>query len=301
MTRKKMMRSVGMLILLVSALACLSGCLKKVEAGHVGVKVYLLGGSKGVDNEILGVGRYWIGWNEELYLFPVFQQTAQWSFDRHGDESITFQTKEGLSVNADVGISYKINPDKVAVLFQTYRKGINEITDVYLKQVVRDAFVQVSSTRAISSIYGEGKAELIKAVRDMVSEKMEPYGIMIDYVSIIGDLRLPENIVAAINAKIQATQMAEQRENELAQAKAEADKLAAEADGKRRAMVTAAQGEAEAILTMAKAQADANIILAKSITPDLIRYQAVEKWNGQVPTYAGGNAGLVPFIDVTGK
>lgn len=50
------------------------GC-SKVEAGHVGVKVYLLGRDKGVDSEVLGVGRYWIGWNEDLYLFPTYQQT----------------------------------------------------------------------------------------------------------------------------------------------------------------------------------------------------------------------------------
>ena len=54
-----------------------TGC-SKVEAGYVGVKVYLLGGSKGVDSEVVGVGRYWVGWNEELYKFPTFQQTVVW-------------------------------------------------------------------------------------------------------------------------------------------------------------------------------------------------------------------------------
>lgn len=62
------------LIMLVGlAMASLVSC-SKVPSGHVGVKVYLLGGSKGVESEQLGVGRYWIGWNEELYLFPTFTQ-----------------------------------------------------------------------------------------------------------------------------------------------------------------------------------------------------------------------------------
>ena len=88
----------------------------------MGVKVYLLGGDKGIDQEILGVGRYWIGWNEELYLFPTFQQNYVWTKDKTEgsptDESITFQTKEGLSINTDVGISLSVERDILALLFQ---------------------------------------------------------------------------------------------------------------------------------------------------------------------------------------
>ena len=51
-----------------------TGCLRKVPAGNVGIKVYLLGGEKGVDAEQKGPGRYWIGWNEDLYLFPTYKQ-----------------------------------------------------------------------------------------------------------------------------------------------------------------------------------------------------------------------------------
>ena len=96
----------------------LVGC-SKVPVGNVGIKVYLLGSAKGVSNEeVLGVGRYYIGWNEELYLFPTF--TQNYNFDKAGqyDESITFQTSQGLSVNADVGISYSLEPSKIHVLFQ---------------------------------------------------------------------------------------------------------------------------------------------------------------------------------------
>ncbi len=54
------------------------GC-SKVPAGNVGIKVYLLGKSKGVDTEELPVGRYWIGINEELYKFPTFTQNYVWT------------------------------------------------------------------------------------------------------------------------------------------------------------------------------------------------------------------------------
>jgi hypothetical protein len=99
--------------LVLLSLLTLTAC-SKVPAGHVGIKFYLLGGAKGADTEELGAGRYWIGWNEELFLFPTFTQNYTWTREPIDgdttDESITFQTDQGLSVNADVGISYTVDP-----------------------------------------------------------------------------------------------------------------------------------------------------------------------------------------------
>ena len=69
----------------VSLAAC-----STVPAGHVGVKVYLLGGSKGVDSEELGVGRYWIGWNEQLYIFPTYMQNYTWTREPDSTGTVHF-------------------------------------------------------------------------------------------------------------------------------------------------------------------------------------------------------------------
>lgn len=274
-------------VLGVAALA-VTAC-SKVPAGHVGVKVYLLGSSKGVDSEELPVGRYWIGMNEELYLFPTYTQNYTWTKapDSTGteDESISFQTVEGMSVNADVGITYRIDPTKVTNIFQKYRKGVAEITDVYLRNMVRDALVTEASSRSVEDVYGRGKADLITAVEKRVKGQVEKDGIIIERIYWIGDIRLPDNVIASLNAKIQATQMAAQRQNEVAQSKAEAQKKVEEA-----------RGEAESILLRAKAQADANRELASSITPELVQYKALEKWDGVLPRMTGNNA--VPFVNV---
>ncbi len=133
----KMWRYAAVAVAALGLAAC-----EKVPAGNVGVKVYLLGGDKGVDTQELSPGRYWIGINEELYLFPTFAQnytwTREWTDDNEDgkaqpaevvDESIKFQTVEGLNVSADVGITYNVDPTKVSVLFQKFRKGIDEITE----------------------------------------------------------------------------------------------------------------------------------------------------------------------------
>lgn len=293
---KRLLYTASVSVMLLSCVVGLTGC-SKVPAGHVGVKVYLLGGSKGVDSEVLGVGRYWIGWNEELYLFPTFQQTKAWTRARtegsEGDQSFTFQTKEGLSVNSDVSISYTIDPAKISVLFQKYRKGVSEITDVYLRNLVRDALVQCSSTRSVESIYGEGKNELIAEVRQKVSDKMAPVGISIDMLAFIGDLRLPDTVIESINAKITATQRAQQRENELREAKAQADKQVAKAEGDAKSAKALAEGEAEAVRIRAEAQAEANAKLAKSLTQELVEYEKVRKWDGKLPQVSGSSPAML--------
>ena len=280
-------------IALALATAVLLAACSKVPAGNVGVKVYLLGGAKGVDTEELGPGRYWIGINEELYLFPTFTQNYVWTKDPVDgdteDESLSFQTAEGLIVKADVGISYAVDPTKVALIFQKYRKGINEITDLYLRNMVRDALVIESSSQPIETVYGQGKASLIAAVEKRVREQVGPIGINVERIYWVGELRLPETVVAALNAKIEATQKAQQRENEVAQARAEAQKKIEDARGIAESIKLTADAEAQAIKVRGE---------ALKANRELVELTLAEKWNGVLPTFTGG--GAVPFINVDG-
>ena len=88
--------------------------------------------------KVLGVGRYWIGVNENLFLYPTFQQNYIWTQSEDegsiDDESFTFQTSEGMQVGADIGVSYHLDPDKIPQIFQKYRKGIEEITSLFVKE-----------------------------------------------------------------------------------------------------------------------------------------------------------------------
>lgn len=244
----------------------------------------LYGSNKGVNETSVGVGRYWVGLNEELYLFPTFLQNYTWVKSDQSDESITMQTSEGLSINTDAGITYQIDPDNVVKVFQKYRLGINEITNTFLRNMVRDAMNQVASTMTVEEIYGSGKEHFMKSVNDLVSKEAASSGINIDKVYIVGTFRLPDSVEDSINQKIQASQNAMQVENEVATQKAEAQKT-----------IVDAQAEAQKILIHAKAQADANDILAKSITPQYLQYQAINKWDGKLPSVTGN---ATPFVSI---
>jgi prohibitin 1 len=48
---------------------------------------------------------------------------------------------------------------------------------------------------------------------------------------------------------------------------------------------------------VAQGQAKANDALSRSITPILVKYKGIEKWNGILPQFSGG--GAVPFVDLS--
>lgn len=291
-----MIKGVGAILAVVAALigALIFANLEKVEAGYVGVKVNMLGSDKGVDSEVLGVGRYWIGWNQELYKFPTFQQTVSWSKpEDENSGAFQFQSKEGLSLSADVSMSYTLDPEKVHVLFQTYRRGIDEITEVYLYNMVRDTMVQYASARTAENLYGEGKTEFVSDVTNAVRARMKPVGINIDYIAIVGNVWLPQQVKQAIDAKVQAGQLAAQRETEVATAKAEAEKAVATAEGEARSRKAIADANAYVIIKEAEAQKTANELLASSITPELIEYNRTTKWDGKLPQVTGADMNMM--------
>ncbi len=270
-------------LILGSAIIGLTSC-SKVPAGYRGVIVNLYGNDKGVSELSVGVGRYYLGWNRELYLFPTFLQNYSWT----GDQSITMQTSEGLSIRTDAGITYSIKPDNIVKVFTKYRLGIEEITNTFLHNMVRDAMNEVASTMTVEQIYGAQKEAFISKVNQIVKAEGLNTGIEVDKIYLVGSFYLPPTVVGSINSKIQASQNAMKVENEVATARAEAQKTIVEAEAR-----------GKQILINAESQAKANKILAESLTPEFVHYQAILKWNGQLPKMTGSQA--IPFVNIQGK
>ena len=261
-------------------LALTAGC-TKVPNGFVDVKVNMLGSDKGVQADAVGPGRYWLTPNEEIFQFPTFTQNFNLGV-------VTFQTQDGLKVSAPVGVSLYAKPDSAPILFKTFRKGMNEIVEINAAQVIRNQFNTQASLVKVDSVYGKGKADFLKGVESSVRMYFERYGIVVDSLYLTGDIVLPPTVTAALNAKVESTQKAEQRANEVAQTIAEADKAREQA-----------KGEADAITTRAIAEAESLNIRGEAMrkNPGVVELNAIEKWNGVLPVYmTGGTA--TPFISV---
>jgi len=269
-------------ILAVVAMTSLTGCYERVEPGNVGIIVNRLGDEKGVDQEVKGVGRYWIGWNEDLYTFPTFKQMKTY------DGIFTFQMSDGTTIGYHIGVAYKVNPTKVATVFQTYRKGVDEITDSDLQQKIADSLNRLASRMTTDKFIDGGKSDLLTEALSMIQAEMTPVGIEVISLSYVGKPEYPPTVIASINAKVTANQVTLQREQEIKQSEAEAEKERAKARGESDSARIRAQGEADAIKLRGEALRD---------NPNVVQLDAIAKWNGVMPTTMVPGA-AVPFVPV---
>jgi len=263
----------------------------RIGAGYVGVEVVLSGSQRGASEIPIRTG--WVFYSplrSQIIEFPTFVQTVKWTANlnegRSTDESMSFNSKEGMEIYSDVSLSYAIEPRRVPDFYVKYRvSDLDTFTHGILRDIVRNSLNQVASTYSVEQIYGEQKAEFLNKVQALIQQKVDPVGVVIQQFGFIGAPRVPQVIAAAITGKAQAIQAAEQARNELAKTQAEAAKTVAAAEGEAKAAVTRAQGEAEA-----------NRIRQTSLTPQLLELRKIEnqkalidRWNGQLPTVETGS------------
>jgi regulator of protease activity HflC (stomatin/prohibitin superfamily) len=269
--------------------------IKRIGAGYVGVEVVLSGSQRGPSEIPVRTG--WVFYSplrSQIIEFPTFVQTVKWTHDlsegRSSNEEMSFNSKEGMEIYADVSLSYAIDPRRVPDFYVKYRvNDLDLFTHGILRDVVRNSLNEIASTYSTEQIYGEQKTEFLNRVQGLIQQRMEPVGVGIQQFGFIGAPRVPSVIAAAITAKAQAIQDAERARNELAKTQAEAAKTVAEAEGEAKAAVTRANGEAEA-----------NRIRQSSLTPQLLELRKienqralVERWNGQLPSVQAGNSNML--------
>ena len=277
------------------------GTTTRVDAGHVGIRVKLAGSDRGVQDMPVVTG--WVFYNpltEQLVLFPTSVQNVVWTESKNEgkpfDESITFSSAEGVNVNADIGLSFHIEPSLAPKLYGRFRlNDLEKLSDGYMRNTVLEAFNDVGSKLPVQDIYGTGKSRMLNDVTQKCRDVFGKDGIVIDQLTINGTLRLPQNVMDAINRAMEATQKALESKNKVAQVEAEATQAITQAHGAAEAARQRAQGDADALLIKARAEAQANEIIRLSTTPAVLQYRALEHWDGKLPTYSGGQLPLLTF------
>jgi len=214
-----------------------------------------------------------------------------------GDDSVKVGTREGQTMHADVSVQYSVERDQAAQLYQTWAGApIEVIRENLVRQVTRSALNDIASQYGWEAIYGEKRIEYTQKVSAELTRRFAEKNVKFESLNLRGWF-LPEALQRALEAKVAAQQAAAQQQYQLEQAtiKAKQDEVAAE--GAANALRAQAQGEADATKIRAQAQAEANQQLARSLTPDLIRYQQLQRWDGKLPVFSGG--GATPLIDAT--
>ncbi len=292
------------IVLLVGGIIISVFTLARIDAAHVGIRVKLAGSARGVQDIPVITG--WVFFNpltEQIVEFPTSVQNVVWTKSpnegRQVDESLTFSSQEGVNINADIGLSFHIEPTLAPHLYLRFRQpDLLQLADGYVRNSVREAFNDVASKMVVQDIYGAGKSKVVNDVSRKLAEVLGKDGFIIDQLTINGALRLPPNVDQAINRAMEATQNAIQAENRVRQVRAEADQAIAQAHGAAEAARQRAQGEADAVLVRARADARANEIIRLSTSGSVLQYRAIERWDGKLPIMQGGEKMPLLTFDV---
>jgi regulator of protease activity HflC (stomatin/prohibitin superfamily) len=243
-----------------------------IPAGYRGVVLWW----GKVENRIMGEGlNFKVPIAEKVIKMDVKVQP-------HPFKQIDSASKEYQEVNMTGIMNFHIQADKVNHLYQTIGKDFaNKVIDPAFNDFVKE----VTPNYYITEILPK-REEIRRISMEKLQKNLERYGIVIDdiYFSNIG---FSKGYTEAIEAKQVAQQQVETAKQILEQ-----KKIAA------MSAVVDAEGRAKAILVEATGQAKANDAIQASLTPKLVEYKAIEKWNGILPQVAGG---AVPFINLDVK
>jgi regulator of protease activity HflC (stomatin/prohibitin superfamily) len=278
--------SIGFSLLTLSLL--LGGC-TRISPGHVGIVVNSSGSQRGVEDYPATTGRVWYNpANTDVLEYPTFVQTAVWSHNPNEghptNEEITFTTRDSMQVSADISIAYQLESGKVPNFYVRFRSAdIDNFTHGFMRNLAREKFDNAAGHYSIEQIMGDN-ATFLKEARDALQKELTPVGVDIQQFGFIGAPRPPQQVIEAINLKVQATQIALQKQIEITQAEADAKKRIADADG-----------YAKAGLIRAEAEAMANRKIAESLTPTLVQYKQLDKWDGKLPQVQSGSGSGVLF------
>ncbi len=257
----------------------LTGCYKIVEPGHAGLLVKQTGGERGVQDYPIQSGRvFYNPINEDVLTYPTSIQRAIWtksiSEGKEINEELSFQSKEGLHFTADVNCSYELERDKVPHFYVRFRNDdIQSFTHGFLRDTVRNSF-DLATEYTAEQINGEKQGELIRRIGDKITATLTPIGVHVVQVGFAAPPRPPDQVRTAIENKIAAIQQAEQVRNQVQSSLAEGDRMRA----------------------LANAAADSNRITNASLTPQLIQWEQIKKWDGKLPQVTGG--GAIPMFNV---
>lgn len=181
-------------------------------------------------------------------------------------------SKDLQTITTELAVNWHIDPLKVNRIYQQVgdeRLIIDGILTPAVSEVLKAATAQKTAEEVITK-----RTELKQQIDSNLRNRLAPYGIIIDDVSLVNFSFSPE-----FSRAIESKQIAEQ---EAKQAEFIAQK---------------ATQEAQAEINRAKGQAEAQRLQRETLTPDLLQKQAIEKWDGRFPTVMTGD-GTLPLINL---
>jgi len=263
-----------LIILPVLVLVAFLSCLRIVPTGHTGIVVTF---GKVEDASLDSGPNFVLPWQKVVNLDNRVQKV---SINTEAFSSDIQQVQVATTIN------YSINSQTAYTLYKTV--GKNYYDNIILPRALEN----------VKAVFANYTAENLIANREILSGEivsamktdMEPYGITVNDIS-IEDIDFTEAFTDAVEAKQVAAQeklTAQTKQEQLTmeqEAQAERDVIAAQAE------LEVTKIQAESAYYAGEKEAEVNKKIAESLTPELVQYYYVQRWNGQMPSTILGEGG----------
>jgi regulator of protease activity HflC (stomatin/prohibitin superfamily) len=166
--------------------------------------------------------------------------------------ALNLPSKEGLSINSQISILYRLDQSKVPDIINTIGLGYEGI----IANVFRSASADVCSRFFAKDMHSGMRADIEVAIKKQMETVLTIQGIVIESV-LMKSIQLPDGLSRSIERKLQAEQDAMRMEFVLQQERLEAERIIIQATGTR----------------------DAQKILAEGLTREIIELRSIEAFN----------------------
>ena len=228
-----LLRRVGLLgAILVLVALTLSCTVRTIQTGHVGV-VTLFGAITG---EQLGEG---------IHLVNPLKRIAELSIrTQESKEHAEVPSSEGLIITLEVSLLHRLDAARAAEVFQKIGPSYG---DVLVSPNFRSVMRAVTSAHTANALYSEAREQVAQQMVEQLKRALEPRGIIVENI-LLRDIKLPDTLKQAIEAKQQAEQDAQRMQFVLQKEKQEAERKRIEAEGIKAFQQTVSEGINENLL-----------------------------------------------------
>ena len=270
------------LLIIASVGFALISCIRTVPTGHTGI--------------VTTFGKV-----EDKTFDAGFNMKAPWQKVIKMDNRIQKENVTLACFSSDiqeVSVSYTVNYqiDKANAMNIYKSIGTGYFATV-IQPSITEAVKEVTALYTAEALVGN-REELSNAIEEVLAARLLPYNINVIDTS-IEDMDFTDAFTNAVEAKQVAQQNKLKAETEAQQKIVEAEAAAqvktVEAQAQADAEKIKADAEAYKIQVQAEAEAEANKKLANSLTDELIDYEYAQSWNGQLPTFMGGETSIPVF------
>jgi prohibitin 2 len=242
-----------------------------VEAGHRGVVLYL----GAVENRVLPEGVH--------FIVPFAEQVVQMEVRTQKFQAEASAASNDLQeVQTVIALNYMIDPKEANRVYQLL--GVNyadRVISPTIQEAVKASVAKFNAEELVTK-RETAKGVIAQAIRNTLTSN----NIIVENV-FITDFKFSESFAAQIEQKVVAFQKFLTEQNNLRAVRVIANQNVVQAEAAARANIAKASGEAQAI----------ELITGQlRSSPEYLQWQAINKWNGQLP-YASGS-GAVPFFQL---